>query len=1071
MKDNVQPIFLNGAGEMRTLMRGYNWASSTLGLPSQWSQSLRAIVGILLNSKFPMFLFWGKDLICFYNDAYRPSLGNQGKHPSMLGMKAEEAWPEIWHIIKPLIDQVLAGGDAIWSEDQLIPIYRNGKLEDVYWTFSYSAAFGDNGNINGVFVTCYETTLEVNNKQKLRESNDELNFAIEATELATWDYNPITNKFTGNNRLKKWFGLPHDAQIDLSLAINVIAENDKERVTAAIQTALQYESGGLYNIEYTIRDTVTNEERSVCAKGRAWFGEDKKAYRFNGTLQDITKEIAARKQIAASEKRFSNILSQSLMAAAILQGPEMIVTFANEPIIDIWGKGKNVFGKPLVEVLPEIKDQVFPELLKNVYNTGVHFVNAEILCLLNRNGKLEECYFNLVYQPYRDVDDTITGITILATEVTAQVLAKKQMESSQNELKRYQHMADNATEPFILMREDGSFAYLNKLALQRWGYTEEEAQAISVPDVDPIYNEEVFKSVFETAQKQKIPQFETLHKKKDGSLYPVEINMGGLMLENKPHLFAIARDITERKKLEDTVRKSEEKIRGFILQAPVAMCLYRGPQHIIEIVNDELLKIWDKQLDAVIDKPIFEVLPEAEAQGFANLLQNVYLTGEKFTAFGIPMIFNRNGKQETVFVNLVYQAYREEDGVISGIVEVVSDVTEQVTATQQIKVSENQFRTFADSIQNLAWIADAGGWIHWYNKQWYDYTGSTLDEMQGWGWDKVHHPDYKEKVIAFVKDAWTKDEPFELTFPLRKHDGEYRWFLTRAYPVKDAGGNIERWIGTNTDITEQKSFAEELERKVNERTEELQAANQALENSNAELKSFSFIASHDLQEPLRKIQTFSSRILDTGELSEKTQDYFNRIIAASDRMKNLIVALLDFSRANTMDLNFVTCDLNAIVEEAKTDLQITINEKQAVVECGQLPVINGLHIQLLQLFTNLIENGIKYSRQNVVPHIKISAQRISGASIGVLAAKPQWEYHVIKIADNGIGFEKEYSTKIFELFQRLHGRNEYTGTGIGLAIVKKIVLNHKGFIIAEGTPDVGAIFTIYIPAYEKNLFD
>ena len=334
--------------------------------------------------------------------------------------------------------------------------------------------------------------------------------------------------------------------------------------------------------------------------------------------------------------------------------------------------------------------------------------------------------------------------------------AKQQIEASAQDLKRYKHMADNATEPFILMRQDGTFAYLNELALQRWGYTKEEAQHLRVPDVDPIYNDEVFNQAFEEAQKATLPQFETTHKKKNGTIYPVEINMGGLTLEGKPHLFAIARDITERKKLEEAIRENQEKIRSFILQAPVAMCLYRGPQHIIEIVNEELLSIWDKPLDSVINKPVFEALPEARGQGFEALLDKVYTTGEKFVAFGIPIVLSRNGKPKTIYVNLVYQAYREVDGTISGIVEVVSDATEQVVATQQIEASENQFRTFADSIQSLAWIANADGWIYWYNQRWYDYTGTTLEEMQGWGWDKVHHPDHIKGVVEFVKEAWKK---------------------------------------------------------------------------------------------------------------------------------------------------------------------------------------------------------------------------------------------------------------------------------------------------------------------------
>jgi signal transduction histidine kinase len=161
--------FIDGGGEMGKLTREFDWANSALGVPEQWPRSLRTTLGILLHSAFPMFLFWGKDLICFYNDAYRPSLGENGKHPAV-GKKGKEVWREIWHFIGPLITDVMEKGEPVWYEDQYLPIYRNGHMEDVYWTFSYSPAYGDNGAIEGVFVTCVETTGSVNMLRKLEEN-------------------------------------------------------------------------------------------------------------------------------------------------------------------------------------------------------------------------------------------------------------------------------------------------------------------------------------------------------------------------------------------------------------------------------------------------------------------------------------------------------------------------------------------------------------------------------------------------------------------------------------------------------------------------------------------------------------------------------------------------------------------------------------------------------------------------------------------------------------------------------------------------------------------------------------
>src|SRR5688500_10739478 len=193
---------------MGSLTINYDWSRTAVGSPDTWPASLRITVSNLLRSRFPMFLWWGEEMVQFYNDAYRPSLGQEGKHPKALGQKGKECWPEIWDIIYPLILQVQTTGESTWREDQLVPIYRNGKIEDVYWTYSYSAVIDDDGKTAGVLVTCTETTEKVLNVKQLAESKDQLEFAIEATELGTWDFNPITNKLTGNHRLKQWFGMP-----------------------------------------------------------------------------------------------------------------------------------------------------------------------------------------------------------------------------------------------------------------------------------------------------------------------------------------------------------------------------------------------------------------------------------------------------------------------------------------------------------------------------------------------------------------------------------------------------------------------------------------------------------------------------------------------------------------------------------------------------------------------------------------------------------------------------------------------------------------------------------------------
>lgn len=546
--------FLQGGGEMGALTRDFDWTTTPLGTPYGWPQSLRTTVSNLLRSKFPMFLWWGKDMIQFYNDAYRPSLGTGGKHPSALGAKGRDTWPETWHIISPLLHQVQTTGEAVWMEDQLVPIYRNGTLEDVYWTYSYSSVLDDEGQHAGILVTCTETTQKVANLKRLEESEDRLRFAIEATELGTWDYNPSTNHFTGNARLKEWFGLPPEEALRLEHALTVIDETDRPTVEAAIAKALDCRSGGAYDVAYTIANLHTGQKRNVRARGKAWFTKNGEACRFNGTLQDVTNEVTAKKvleekerslelaiaigelgvftvdlatetavcspqtanwfglpeqrrpladflsklhpddlsvltetikrnvngegegrhdvtyrllpsngrlrylrsvgqvQFAAgkaasisgilqdvteqtlsrisleeSEARFRSLIEEAPVAVFVFRGQDMVINIANRMALDMIRRTEAVVGKPLLEAVPELTDSPAYAVFQEVYRTGQAHYGREVLVPLERNGVLEDRYFNFAYTPLHE-NGQVVGVMDVATEVTDSVLARKKIE-------------------------------------------------------------------------------------------------------------------------------------------------------------------------------------------------------------------------------------------------------------------------------------------------------------------------------------------------------------------------------------------------------------------------------------------------------------------------------------------------------------------------------------------------------------------------------------------------------------------------------------------------------------------
>lgn len=261
---------------------------------------------------------------------------------------------------------------------------------------------------------------------------------------------------------------------------------------------------------------------------------------------------------------------------------------------------------------------------------------------------------------------------------------------------------------------------------------------------------------------------------------------------------------------------------------------------------------------------------------------------------------------------------------------------------------------------------------------------------------------------------------------------------------------------------------ETLASKVTERTQELTLYSDELSRSNRELEEFAFVASHDLQEPLRKIQAFSDRLesMFKDELGEKGTDYIARMKNAAQRMSNLINDLLEFSRVTTRGIDFTDTNLNSILNDILSDLEIAINESNAQVITVDMPIIQADPSQMHQLFLNLISNAVKFRAPNVNPVIDISFERISEFSEDH-NSKVSW--HVITVKDNGIGFSAEYADKIFVPFQRLHGRSQYKGTGIGLSVCRRIVERHGGTITAISTPNEGATFIIKLPV-DAELF-
>jgi PAS domain S-box-containing protein len=310
---------------------------------------------------------------------------------------------------------------------------------------------------------------------------------------------------------------------------------------------------------------------------------------------------------------------------------------------------------------------------------------------------------------------------------------------------------------------------------------------------------------------------------------------------------------------------------------------------------------------------------------------------------------------------------------------------------------------------------------------------------------------------------------------IERPDGLRRHVLPHPEPIFDADGNLVEAVNMLVDITEHRKaqeallenearYSSMLERQVEERLRELQRVNKELAKSNNDLEQFAYVASHDLQEPLRKIRIFAGMVEELLDNPEKARYYLRKISASSGRMMTLIQDLLNFSRLNRTGLPLMEVDLNGVLEHILNDLELFIQEKQAVITSHPLPVIRGEPLQLYQLFYNIINNSLKFSNEDVAPHISISTRTMRPEEVSVLPGlDPSLEHVEILLKDNGIGFAQEYAEQIFTIFQRLNDRQAYTGTGIGLALCKKIVSNHHGHIYAVSRESEGAAFYVVLP--------
>ncbi len=783
-------------------------------------------------------------------------------------------------------------------------------------------------------------------------------------------------------------------------------------------------------------------------------------------LARIQAQLKMAQARSHAERQIRNLFNQAPAAINIFRGPKHLVELANPKMLELWDKtAEEVMNRPLIEALPELAGQGFDKILDGVLETGQRVVQPETIVQLLRGGKLADIFVKVIYEPLYDEAGAVVGIMTVADDITEAVLTRKAIEESQNRLA----VALDAGQM-------GTFDFYPLTGKLIWSEKTRELFGIS-PDAPVTYetfiqaihpdDREAARLISQNAlQGINNGEYENEYRTigPDGRIRWVrakgraEFDGDG----NPTRFSGITQDITSRKAYEQSLAESEARFRSIADQSPMIVFMTEADDSAsVSYFNQMWLQFTGQDEDDALGHGWHGIVHPDDIPKVSQIYKQAY---ENRISYILDAIRLKRYDGQYRWYMFKSNPRLAKNGEFLGYLGVGIEIHDQKIAADTIMESESRFRMLAEKLPHMVWVANARGEEEFVSGQWESYTGikgSGLGDVSG-----MIHPD---DAMAF-RSAWDRSMQTGLNLRVdvrfRNGDGQYRWHSVIGEPVRDSEGTLTKWVGVIADIHHERTFSQKLEQVVEMRTNELMVKNDDLEKMNRELESFAYISSHDLQEPLRKIQTFASRIMDReyDSLSETGRSYFQRMQDAALRMQTLIEDLLAYSRTTNEDRKIERADLNVVLDEICEEFGEEIAAKGARITAGKLGSAMIIPFQFRQLLHNLFVNSLKFARADVPAEITVTSETIDGNPAIHPKLIPGRPYTHLRVSDNGIGFEPEYGEKIFEVFQRLHGRDKYSGTGIGLAIVKKIIDNHGGYIAATGRPNQGATFDIYLPA-------
>ena len=1015
-------------------------------LSDDYERQARMLDGMLSASAEPIFLLDPDGRFLYQNEASARAMGAKkggaiGKTMRELGLPADIAKQA-----EVRLESVFATGQAqAGTVDYSFP--------DGIRHFEYvvSPVFDPHGDIEGVVVSDHDVTEQKRMQAAIAESEAQQKAILESVQTGIMLVDSTTHKIVDvNTTAAQLFGAPKEAIIG-SVCNRFIcpAEVGRCPITDLGQTVDNAERV-LLTADGKSRP-ILKSVSEITLGGRAYLLE---------SFIDISDRKQMERALLESEAYYRAIFESTATGMAIVE-EDMTVAMVNGILEHLTGYSKNE-----VEGLKPWTDFVAPEdleLMKTYHRTrrrddGSAPKGYEFR-LLTKDGTRREAFLTVALIP--GTRRSVVSIVDLTALKTAQEAVRKQA-----------GMLDAAHDAIMTLDPEGTITYWNRGAERLYGWTKQEvtgqnANALLITTF-PESREALWPKLMESG----LWEGELIHVTRDG--IPITVASSWTLMKdergNASAILEISSDITERKKAELALADSEAKLRITFASMTDGIVL-NGLDRKVTDCNEAVLRLTQRSREEIIGKPFTDLLaPEFRSQ----ILETIPELLEKGAIRTNSKMLRKNGESFDVESNV--SLIKDAAGQPTAFLTVIRDVTERKKAEsvlqeaqEELKSVNDELRTMNETLEKrvqerterlrvtslyarslieasldpLVTISTEGK-ITDVNAATEEVTGCTRDELIGSDFsDFFTEP---AKANAGYQRVFNEGSIRDYPLAIRHRSGGVSDVLYNATVFRNDAGEIQGVFASARDI----SALKQLEQVLRE-SKLLEKRTAELARSNAELEQFAYIASHDLQEPLRMITSYLQIIEEDykGKLDEDADEYIGFAVDGAKRMQTLINDLLKYSRVGTKGKSFVPISTETTLSEALDNMKVTIDETKAVITHDQLPTVLGDDAQLTQVFQNLLSNAIKF-RGNSAPQIHV----------GVEQTPKEW---VFSVRDNGIGIDMKYAERIFTIFQRLHAREEYPGTGIGLAVVKKIVERHGGRIWVESPPESGSTFYFTLP--------